>query len=271
MRYLDRNKAPLVPAPIMVNAERDGIIGRMRAVVERRLSRDRALLHQQHPAARRRHASRRLPRRAHPPGHRLCREGRRRAEGEGRADRRRLPRRPHRGAVLQGAGPEVLLADEGQAGLVRGAPGGRGGAQRGAAVLVRGASLRGQGDRRQGGRGGRCPRGRAQGARTHAPQGRARHLLAARQARRLPGARSGQVGAVHRRGRLGRRLRQAGPQPRVPGGAAAARQDPQRRARALRQDAVVRADRHADHGARHRHRARRVLAPTSCATTRSSS
>ena len=42
--------------------------------------------------------------------------------------------------------------------------------------------------------------------------------------------------------------------PRVPGGAAAARQDPQRRARALRQDAVVRADRHADHRARHRHR-----------------
>ena len=34
-----------------------------------------------------------------------------------------------------------------------------------------------------------------------------------------------------------RRQRQAGPQPRIPGGAAAARQDPQRRARALRQDA----------------------------------
>ncbi len=52
--------------------------------------------------------------------------------------------------------------------------------------------------------------------------------------------------------------RQAGPQPRIPGGAAAARQDPQRRARALRQDALVRADRHADHRARHRHRPRRV-------------
>ena len=46
---------------------------RMRADLERQLSRDRALLHQQHPAARRRHASRRLPRRADPPGHRLCR------------------------------------------------------------------------------------------------------------------------------------------------------------------------------------------------------
>ena len=81
-----------------------------------------------------------------------------------------------------------------------------------------------------------------------------RHHLAAGQARRLPGARSRQGRAADRRGRLGRRLGQDGARPRVPGGAAAARQDPQRRARALRQDAVVRADRHADHGARHRHR-----------------
>ena len=42
----------------------------------------------------------------------------------------------------------------------------------------------------QGGRGGRCPRGGAQGARAHPPQGRARRQLAAGQARRLPGARS---------------------------------------------------------------------------------
>ena len=58
--------------------------GRMRADVERQLPRDRALLHQQHPAARRRHASRRLPRRADPPGHRLCRDAGRRPQGEGR-------------------------------------------------------------------------------------------------------------------------------------------------------------------------------------------
>jgi DNA gyrase subunit B len=44
--------------------------------------------------------------------------------------------------------------------------------------------------RRRGARGG------AQGARADAAQGRARHLLAARQARRLPGARPGQVRAV---------------------------------------------------------------------------
>ena len=94
---------------------------RMRAVVERRLPRDRAVLHQQHPAARRRHASRRLPRRADAPSHRLCRIRRRGAQGEGRAHRRRLPRGPDRGAVRQGGGPEILLADQGQARLLGGA------------------------------------------------------------------------------------------------------------------------------------------------------
>ena len=49
-----------------------------------------------------------------------------------------------------------------------------------------------------------------------------------------------------------------GPQPRIPGRAAAARQDPQRRARALRQDAELGADRHPDHGIGHRHRPRRL-------------
>ena len=80
----------------------------------------------------------------------------------------------------------------------------------------------------------------------------------------------GQIRTVHRRGRLGRRQRQAGPQPRIPGGAAVARQDPQCRARALRQDAGLRADRHADHRARHRHRPRRFRSRRSCAITRSS-
>jgi DNA gyrase subunit B len=38
------------------------------------------------------------------------------------AHRRRLPRRPDLRAVGQGAGPEILVADQGQAGLVRSAP-----------------------------------------------------------------------------------------------------------------------------------------------------
>ena len=41
----------------------------------------------------------------------------------------------------------------------------------------------------------------------------------------------------------------------IPGHPAVARQDPQRRARAFRQDAVEPRNRHADHGARYRHRA----------------
>ena len=80
----------------------------------------------------------------------------------------------------------------------------------------------------------------------------------ARQARRLPGEGSGALGDLHRRGRLRRRLRQAGPRPAHAGDPAAQGQDPQRRARALRQDAVVGGSRHADHRARLRHRPRRL-------------
>ena len=47
--------------------------GRGGSVVERQLPRERALLHQQHPAARRRHPSRRLPRGADPHRQHLCR------------------------------------------------------------------------------------------------------------------------------------------------------------------------------------------------------
>ena len=79
-------------------------------------------------------------------------------------------------------------------------------------------------------------RGRPQGARPRHPQGRAGGLSAARQARRLPGARPGEQRDLHRRGRLGRWLRQAGPRPALPGHPAAARQDAQRREGPPRQD-----------------------------------
>jgi hypothetical protein len=59
-------------------------------------------------------------------------ETRHREEGEGRHHRRRRPRRPDLRAVGQGAGPEILVADQGQAGLLRGAPGRRNPGQRGA-------------------------------------------------------------------------------------------------------------------------------------------
>ena len=49
-----------------------------------------------------------------------------RREGQGRDHRRRHEGGPDRGAVGEGAGAQVLLADQGQAGVVRSAPGGRG-------------------------------------------------------------------------------------------------------------------------------------------------
>ena len=138
VKYLDRNKKAMVPAPDhgAVGDERHRRRGG--AVVERQLSRERAVLHQQHPAARRRHPSRRLPRRADPPGQRLCRG--QCQEGKDRADRRRLPRGPHRGAFGEGARSEIFLADQGQAGVLGSAPGGRERPQRGAGGMVRGTS-----------------------------------------------------------------------------------------------------------------------------------
>ena len=100
------------------------------------------------------------------------------------------------------------------------------------------------------------PRGRAQGARRHAQVRHGRHGPA-RQARRLHGQEPGAGGAVHRRGRLRRRLGQAGPRPLHPGRPAAARQDPQRREVAHRQGPAEPGDPGADHRARHR-RPRRV-------------
>ena len=79
-----------------------------------------------------------------------------------------------------------------------------------------------------------------------------------RQAQGLLREGPGQVRDLPRRGRLGRRLGHAGPRPRQPGRAAAARKDPQRRARALRPHAGLRADRQPGDGARHLDRPRRV-------------
>ncbi len=73
------------------------------------------------------------------------------------------------------------------------------------------------------------------------------------------------------RGRLGRRLGQAGPQPQDPGRAAAEGQDPQRREGPFRQDAGLGRGRHADHGAGHAASARTNTTRTSCAITASSS
>ncbi len=121
VRYLDRAKASLIAKPILMKGEKDGM------TVEVALwwndtyhetvlpftnnipQRDGGT----HLAG--------LPRRPDPPGDRLCRALRHRQEGEGRRHRRRLPRGPDLRPVGEGAGPEVLVADQGQAGLLRGA------------------------------------------------------------------------------------------------------------------------------------------------------
>ena len=68
--------------------------------------------------------------------------------------------------------------------------------------------------------------------------------------------RPGGVRALPRRGRLGRRLGQAGPRPALPGHPAAAGQDPQRGEGAPRQDAGQRGDPDHHHRAGHGHRRR---------------
>ena len=101
--------------------------------------------------------------------------------------------------------------------------------------------------------GDRTPR-RAQGARDRPPQGPVRERRHARQAQGL--LEQGPVAQrdLPRRGRLGRRLRRAGPQPRDAGDPAAARQDPQRREGAPRPRARQQRDPGDDHGVRRRHR-----------------
>ena len=83
VKYLDRNKQVLHNPPVSIRGEKDGIDGRSRDAVERQLSRDDAVLHQQHPAARRRHASGGLPRRADPHPQQVRRRKRHLQEGEG--------------------------------------------------------------------------------------------------------------------------------------------------------------------------------------------
>ena len=143
VKYLDRSKTPLIAKPIYITGEQRGHRRRGGDVVERQLPRDGAALHQQHPPARRRHPPRRLPRRADADDQRLCRRQRPRQEGEGRALRRRRARGADLRAVGQGAGPEVLVADQGQARLLRGAAGGREPGRREARRVVRGEPGRG--------------------------------------------------------------------------------------------------------------------------------
>ena len=81
-----------------------------------------------------------------------------------------------------------------------------------------------------------------------------RALAASRQARRLRRERRAGHGDLHRRGRLSRRLGQAGTRPGDPGRAPLAGQDPQRRQRKLEQARRQSAAQRSHPGARLRHR-----------------
>ena len=109
VRYIDRSKTPLIDAPILLRGERTASASSWRCGGTT-LPRADAPLHQQHPAARRRHASGGLPRGADARDQQVRRRDRHRQEGEGGAHRRRRARGLDRGALGQGAGPEVLAA-----------------------------------------------------------------------------------------------------------------------------------------------------------------
>ena len=122
------------------------------------------------------------------------------------------------------------------------------------AAVLRGEPDRGASGDQQGDPGlARAPGG-AQGARAHAPQERARELVAAGQARRLPDQRPLGRGALPRRGQLGRRLGRRRARPPLPGDPAAARQGDQLREEPDQQGALERRDPGDHHGDRHGHR-----------------
>ncbi len=110
--------------------------------------------------------------------------------------RRRRPRGPHGGHQRQADRSPVRGPDEGQARQRRGEGPGPGRGRRQPDAVPRGEPGRRPTDHRQVPDRVARPRGGAQGARPRHPQGRPRWAVPPRQARRLPGARSGAQRAV---------------------------------------------------------------------------
>ena len=110
VKYLDRAKTPLFPDPIAISAVRDGIGIDVALEWNDSYYENVLPLHQQHPAARRRHPHGRVPRRADPHAQQLCRQVGHAEEGKGHPDRRRHARRPDRDRLGQAARSQVQSA-----------------------------------------------------------------------------------------------------------------------------------------------------------------
>ncbi len=93
VKFLDRNKTPLIPKPVMIKAEREGMT--VEAALWWNDGYHESVLGFTNNIPQRDGGTHlgRLPRRAHPPGHEIRRNHRHHAQGESGADRRRLPRR----------------------------------------------------------------------------------------------------------------------------------------------------------------------------------
>jgi len=76
VKFLDRNKTPLIPKPVMIKAERDGIVVECALWWNDSYHESVLCFTNNIPQRDGRHASRRLPRRADAPDHAICRHHR---------------------------------------------------------------------------------------------------------------------------------------------------------------------------------------------------